>query len=37
MLKKVSTFFPRIVIKNFHLFFLLHELLDDASVQVVGR
>ena len=31
MLQKVSTFFPRIVIKNFHLFFVLQELLDDAS------
>ena len=29
MLQKVSTFFPRIVIKN--VFFVLQELLDDAS------
>lgn len=31
MLKKVSTFFPRKVHKSFNLFFVLQELLDDAS------
>ena len=31
MLQKVSTFFPRKVLKKFNLFFGLQELLDDAS------
>ena len=31
MLQKVSTFFPRKVLKKFNLFFVLQELLDDAS------
>ena len=31
MPQKVSTFFPRKVLKKFNVFFVLQELLDDAS------
>ena len=31
MLQKVSTFFPRKGLKKFNVFFVLQELLDDAS------